>query len=193
MQGEVCLMEVTRNEFLKCCAAGVCSCVALISPEPALTETSTPNIEQLQWQLEASRIRYAKLVSILEENLDEATRKRIFDSLGRECARQFRSRTFDKYKGDLPGFLRSVEAPGGWAAKTEFDEKAGIIRVFDRGQRCTCPLVKEGLTSGAQCDCTLGWQRETYSAILGRPVDGAVEESILRGGKRCVFRMTVLG
>jgi hypothetical protein len=186
-------MEVTRNEFLKCCAAGVCSCGALISAEPARAETSTPNVEQLQGQLEATRIRYAKLVSILEKDLDEATLGKIFDSLGRECARQFRSRTFDKYKGDLRGFLKSVEGPDGWAVKTEYDEEAGIIRVFDRGPHCSCPLVKEGLTSGAQCDCTLGWQRETYSAILGRPVDGAVEESILRGGKRCVFRMTVLG
>ena len=186
-------MEVTRNEFLKCCAAGMCSCVALVMPEPAPAEVSSPSPEQLNGLLEASRIRYAKLVSILEENLDETTRKRFFDSLGRECARQFRSRTFDKYKGDLRGFLKSVEGPDGWAVKTEYDEKAGVIRVFDRGPHCSCPLVKEGLTSGAQCDCTLGWQRETYSAILGRPVDGAVEESILRGGKRCVFRMTVLG
>jgi hypothetical protein len=193
MHAEGAGMDVTRSEFLKCCAAGVCSCVALISPELASAETSTSNVDQLQGQLEAARIRYAKLVSILEQNLDEATRKRIFDSLGRECARQFRSRTFDKYKGDLAGFLKSVEGPDGWAVKAEYDEKAGIIRVFDRGPHCSCPLVKEGLTSGAQCDCTLGWQRETYSAILGRAVDGTVEESILRGGKRCVFRMTVLG
>lgn len=186
-------MEVTRNEFLKCCAAGVCSCVAMALPEPAAAETSTPESEQLRLQLEASRIRYAKLVSILEKDLDEATRKRIFDSLGRECARQFRSSTFDKYKGDLPGFLKYVQGPDGWAVKTEYDEKAGIIRVFDRGPHCSCPLVKEGLTSGAQCDCTLGWQRETYSAILGRPVDAVLEESILRGDKRCVYRMTVLG
>jgi hypothetical protein len=184
-------MEVTRNEFLKCCAS-VCSCLALISPEPFAAETPAPNLEQLQGQLEAVRIRYAKLVSILERNLDEPTRKRVFDSLGRECARQFRSHTFDKYKGDIRGFLKYVEGPDGWAVKTEYDERAGIIRVFDRGPHCSCPLVKEGLTSGAQCDCTLGWQRETYSAILGLPVDAAVEESILRGGNRCVFRITVL-
>jgi len=160
-------MEVTRNQFLKCCAAGVCSCVALISPEPAPAET--PNLEQLQWQLEAARIRYAKLVSILEKNLDEATRKTIFDSLGRECARQFCSRTFDKYKGGLPGFLRSVESHDGWAVKTEYDEKAGIIRVFDRGPHRTCPRVKEGLTSGAQCDCALDWQRKPTLPFLDVP------------------------
>lgn len=185
-------MKVNRSEFLKCCAAGVCSCGALVSAAPVQAETSTLNVEQLQGQLEASRVRYAKLISILEKNLDGATLRRIFDSLGRECARQFRSRTFDKYKGDLPGFLKSVEGLDGWAVKTEYDEAAGIIRVFDRGPHCSCPLVKEGLTSGAQCDCTLGWQRETYSAILGKPVDAEVEESILRGGKRCVYRMTVL-
>jgi len=91
-----------------------------------------------------------------------------------------------------PRLPESLEGPDGGALKTEYDEKAGNIRVFDRGPHCSCPPVKEGLTS-AQCDCTLGWQRETYSAILGLPVDGAVEESILRGDKRCVFRMTVLG
>ena len=182
-------MEVTRNVFLKCCAAG---CAALLSPEPVAAEASTPDLEKLQWQLEASRVRYAKLIGILEQNLDEATRKKFLESLGRECARQFRSRTFDKYKGDLPGFLKSVVEPSGWVEKTEYDEKAGIIRIFDRSKHCTCPLVKEGLTSGAQCDCTLGWQRETYSAILGRPVDAVLEESILRGGKQCIFRMTVL-
>ena len=88
-------------------------CGALVSSAPVQVETSTLAVEQLQGQLEASRIRYAKLVSIPEKNLDGVTPRRIFDSLGRECARQFRSRTFDKYKGDLPGFLKSVEGPDG--------------------------------------------------------------------------------
>ena len=185
-------MEVTRNEFLKCCAARVCTGVTLISPELAPAETSAPIIEQMQGQLEAMRVRYAKLVSIPEKDLDGATRKRDFDSRGRECARQFRSRTFDKYKRDLPELPDSLEGPDGGALKTEYAEKSGNIGVFDRGPHCSCPPVKEGLTS-AQCDYTFGWQRETYSAILGLPVDGTVEESILRGDKRCVFRMTVLG
>ncbi len=80
-------MEVTRNEFLRCCAAGVCSCVAMALPEPAAAETSTTESEQLRLQLEAARIRYAKLVSILDKNLDETARKKMLDSLGRECAR----------------------------------------------------------------------------------------------------------
>jgi hypothetical protein len=48
-----------------------------------------------------------------------------------------------------------------------------------------------GMTPGSFCDCTLGWQEEAYSEILGRPVKAELEESILRGGKRCVYRMTI--
>jgi hypothetical protein len=47
------------------------------------------------------------------------------------------------------------------------------------------------MTPGSFCDCTLGWQEEAYSEILGRPVKAELEESILRGGKRCVYRMTI--
>jgi hypothetical protein len=109
--------------------------------------------------------------------VDLDTRKRILDNLGRECAWQFRERTFAKYKGDIHGFLKSIQGPEGWVEKVEYDEQAGTIRIFDRSPICTCPLVKEGLTSVEQCDCSLGWQRETYSAILGRPVDAVVEKS----------------
>jgi predicted hydrocarbon binding protein len=37
----------------------------------------------------------------------------------------------------------------------------------------------------------LGWQKQTYSAILGKPVEAELEESILRGSGRCVFRIQV--
>ena len=69
------------------------------------------------------------------------------------------------------------------------DERAGLIRVVDKGHTCSCPLVKQGLTPPEFCDCTLGWQEEAYSKMLGRPVKAELEESILRGGRRCVFRI----
>jgi hypothetical protein len=72
------------------------------------------------------------------------------------------------------------------------DAAAGTIRVFDRSTTCTCPLVDQRLTPRNFCDCTIGWQKEVYSAIVGRPVDAILEESILRGGKRYVFRIQIL-
>ncbi|HXJ96189.1 MAG TPA: hypothetical protein VMT20_25400 [Terriglobia bacterium] len=177
---------MTRNDFMKC-AVGICSCAAFtLMPESTQAESGSAEMDALKWKLDAAQKRFAILVGILNERLDEPTRKAIFESLGRQCARQY-SELIGQYKGNLSGFLDEIQKR--WVATAEYDEKAGTIRVVDRSKTCTCPLVNESLTPQSFCDCTLGWQKETYSAILGRTVDAELEESILRGGSRCVFRM----
>ncbi len=188
------MTEMTRSEFLKSCTLGACSCslVALSATETAMAESGNSEVDTLKAQRDAIRIRYAKLLGILDEEIDQPTRKRIFERLGRVCADQFRAITYDKYKNDIRGFLAAIQAPGGWVEKVEYNEKAGTIRIFDRFKSCTCPLVEKGLTPSDQCECTLGWQKQTYSAILGKPVEAELEESILRGSTRCVFRIQVV-
>jgi predicted hydrocarbon binding protein len=188
------MTDMTRNEFLKGCAVGACSCslVTLSATGTAAAQSSDSEINELKAQREAIRIRYAKLLGILDEEVDQPTRKRIFERLGRACADQFRAITYDKYKNDIRGFLAAIQAPGGWVEQAEYNEKTGTIRIVDRSKTCTCPLVEKGLTPSDQCECTLGWQKQTYSAILGRPVEAELEESILRGGTRCVFRIQVV-
>lgn len=188
------MAEMTRSEFMKNCAMGACSCsmVALSVTGAAVAESGISEVDALKAQREAIRIRYAKLLGILDEEVDQPTRKRIFERLGRACAEQFRAITYDKYKNDIRGFLAAIQQPSGWVEKAEYNEKTGTIRIIDRSRTCTCPLVEKGLTPSDQCDCTLGWQKETYSAILGKPVEAELEESLLRGGTRCVFRIQVV-
>jgi len=188
------MAEMTRSEFMKCCALGTCSCslIAISATGTAAAESENSEVGALKAQREAIRIRYAKLLGILDEEVDAPTRKRIFERLGRVCADQFRAITYDKYKGDIRGFLAAIQTPSGWVEKTEYNEKTGTIRIFDRSKTCTCPLVEEGLTPSDQCECTLGWQKQTYAAILGKQVEAELEESILRGSTRCVFRIQVV-
>ncbi len=184
-----------RNSFLKLCAGGVCSCSALAvfalpQEEPAASAPpEKPDSEELQWQLNASRHRFARLVSILGEELGEPERKKILRRLGAECARGYAA-LFEKYRGNINGFLEEIRRQ--WVAEATYDEKAGTLRIVDRANRCTCPLVKPGTTPAAFCDCTLGWQQAAYSAVLGKPVKVELEESILRGGKCCVFRVHII-
>jgi hypothetical protein len=186
---------MNRQEFLKGCLAGACSCAAwgVMASEPSASQSASPDADRSKSQLDAARIRYAKLVEILGQELDEATQKRVLRALGRGCAQQFKAQTFEKYRGDIAGFLAYAQGPTGWMTKAEYDEKAGTITITDRSTRCTCPLVEKGLTPGLQCECTLGWQEATYGAILGRPVSASLSESILRGSTRCVFRVEVRG
>jgi len=137
----------------------------------------------------AAQDRFAKLVHILGGHLDEAARSKVFNSLGRECASNYRGLT-EKYRNNVRGFLN--EAQEKWVEQAEYDEATGTIRIVDKGKSCTCPLVKVGTTPPEFCNCTLGWQEATYSILLGKPVKAEIEESILRGGKRCVFRIRTI-
>ena len=179
---------MNRKDFLRACLAGVSSCAACgVAPEAGAGVRAGADDRAL----DAVRLRYATLVDQIAQHVPEEAQRKIFRELGRECARQFKGMTYEKFANDLAGFLAAASGPDGWMSSAEHDREAGILTIVDRSASCSCPLVKPGRTPGLQCECTLGWQEETYSRILGRPVRATLEESILRGGKRCVFRLTV--
>ena len=186
-----------RNDFLKTCGAGVCGCgvLGLMAPLSARAEgkdgqtTAAPaDVKQLKEQLDAAHERFAKLVSIMGEDLGGAARDKILARLGHECAQDYKA-LFQKYRGDLPGFLAKIKTS--WVEKAEYDEKSGVLRVVGKPSPCVCPLVKAGRTPADFCNCTLGWQQAAFSAVTGKPVTAEIEETVLRGGKRCSFRINV--
>lgn len=205
MERQPAAAGVDRQTFLKTCLAGLsgCACAGLGSPAVA-AESKSPALAAADeaarsrspvpaaaddGALDAVRVRYATLVELIGRHVPEETQRTLFRELGRECARQFKAMTWEKFPGDLDGFLAAARGPNGWIAGIDRDREAGTLTIADRPTSCSCPLVKPGLTPAAQCECTLGWQEETYSKILGRPVRASLVESLLRGGKRCAFRI----
>jgi predicted hydrocarbon binding protein len=191
---------VDRQTFLKTCLVGLSSCVCAGVGSPSVAAASSPRglaaassarglAAVNDETVDAVRVRYAKLVELIGRHVPEETQRTLFRELGRECARQFKAMTWEKFPGDLEGFLSAARGPNGWIAGVEHDREAGTLTIADRPSSCSCPLVKPGLTPPAQCECTLGWQEETYSKVLGRPVKASLVESLLRGGKRCAFRI----
>lgn len=189
---------MNRKEFVRDCAAAICAasfCCAGKTAE-ATTLEATPTacdpkqLEEIRSRADAARLRFSKLIEILDARLPEPERKQILHALGGKCADTYRADLIDRYKGDIKGFLE--EGRRNWMAEADYDEGKGTIRIVDKGPSCSCPMVKVGSTPGSFCDCTLGWQEETYAEILGRPVKAELEESILRGGKRCVYRIRVV-
>ena len=184
-----------RNEFMKSCA-GFCGCgvLGLLAPLSASAEstggqttTAPDETSELKRRLDGAQERFAKLLSIMAEDLDPAVRLKILQSLGRECSQDY-GPFFSKYRGDLKGYLAKIQTA--WVERAEYDEKAGVLRVIGKPAPCACPLVKTGRTPGEFCDCSLGWTEAAFSAVLGRPVAVEIEESVLRGGTRCSFRIS---
>lgn len=184
--------SMSRGQFFRCWASAACSFVALSAISPAAEAQSTnPEADWYKNQLDQARVRFAKMVQVLDSSLPEPSRKKLFESVGRECANQYSDLTWKKYQGNLKGFLESIQTKDGWVESVTFDETRGVITITDKQHKCTCPLVKQGTTPASQCDCTLGWQKETYSQILGKPVHAAILKSILRGDDRCVYQITI--
>jgi hypothetical protein len=189
---------INRKDFMKNCVAAVCAagiCSQTKTTDAQVSDDAPHFCDPKEYanvrdRADAARLRFSKLVEILETRLPGNERKQTLHALGAKCADTFKATLIDRYKGNLKGFLE--EGRRLWMAEAEYDEAEGTIRIVDKGPSCSCPMVKVGVTPPSFCDCTLGWQVETYSAILGRPVTAELEESILRGGKKCVYRIRVI-
>jgi hypothetical protein len=190
-------MTMKRNDFLKACAAGVCACgvLGLLEPVEARPESvngqaapGSDDLARAKAVLDGARERFAALLGVMAQQLDEAATTKLLKQLGRECASKNAS-YFEKYRGDLDGFVAAAKTA--WLDKAEYDEKAGLLRVSGKPGPCYCPLVKTGRTPSRFCECTLGWQEAAYSIILGKPVTAEIEETVLSGGSRCSFHIRI--
>jgi len=171
-----------RKEFIaKASALGAICCV----PEALSAQTdssSHPKVEELTGKIRFMQLRMAKLVSAL----DEDTRKRVLETMGRECAKEF-SGLITPFVGKPEEFLETAKKQ--WMATADYNKATGTIRIRDKSSQCTCAFVNPEFTPADFCACTLGWQKEAYSTILGEPVDAELESSVLRGDAQCAFKI----
>lgn len=129
------------------------------------------------------------LFSELEKNEGSINPDVVLENCGRACAH--------KHK---------VAAAAASARKkikdlTDLDEVAGVLKknrvgggnlkregdlLTDQYNRCYCPLRRSGLVGSPKlCDCTLGWAKEVYGIVWGKPVEVELLMSIGRGDEYC--------
>jgi predicted hydrocarbon binding protein len=173
-----------RKEFFKnTCSIGICSCIGII-PLNALSDTDKKPLPD--WKEGFVKYRFAKLIGILDSTLDENTRNHIIENLGRECAKDGFS---TKYINDLEGFFKEINTR--WGEIASYDKENGIIRIETPERDCVCPFVDSKTISPSVCQCSVGWQAQTYETIFGKKVSAKCVESVVRGSKKCVFEIVI--
>ncbi|MDC0584487.1 hypothetical protein OAO55_02025 [Bacteroidales bacterium] len=177
-----------RKKFLKnVCSTGACACIATsLMPINTANASSTTNTN---WKDKFIQSRYAKLIELLDDNLDEAVKNKIIIELGRECGRK----TYDqKYTHNIELFIEEIAAK--WGDKITFDKDKGIIHMESKQrQKCVCPLIDSSKISKSICQCSLGWQMQTYETIMGKKVEARIVESVIYGGNKCAFEIKIIG
>ena len=182
---------MNRKEFLKKSVCGLCSCAAvgLLIPGSATgAETKAPDD-----RLSFVKKRYAKLLEILSGRMDEKTLNEVMFDLGAYCCSSTSDEFLKKYRGDLEGFRQAAKQVG---AKDEFTydrEKSVITMVSEDRTDCFCPWISRlNNTPKVACNCSLGFQQHLWETLLQKKVKVELKESVLRGGKRCVFEIRIV-
>ena len=183
---------MNRKTFLKNCACGLCTCAAagLIVPiaDASGAETEAPE----DWRLKFVKERYAKLLEILSSRMDEKTLNETLFELGAYCS-GLSDESKKKFHGDLEGFRKAVKQSTSGDNITYDWDKGVITMASDERTDCFCPLnSRVHHTPEVVCNCSLGWQKHTWETLLQKKVKVELQESVLRGGKRCVFEIHVL-
>jgi predicted ArsR family transcriptional regulator len=177
-----------RKEFLRsACSLGMCSCasLSLLSTTTLIANSDDTKKKESDWRIGFIQRRFAKLLEGMNSTVDEQTRKKILEGVGRTCAKE-NSEFFTKFKDNPEGFLEELKQK--WAENTSFDKSAKTIRVTGKKQEsCFCPFVEKSITPKDFCNCSIGFNKESFEMVLGKSVNVKIEESILRGGERCTF------
>jgi hypothetical protein len=208
-----------RKEFLGKSlqvAAGLgfaCPCLAGAGDEPASKPQTAPNqpsacprtsgdyahATPFEERADFAQTWTGRFMRVLDERLDEKTRRDLMEANGRACA-------MGAYGPPDPAKKVGVDELVARLAKHVGPENArreGDVVFFNYKQNpaglriadgyCLCPLVEDGPAdlSPTYCHCSVGYVAYLFERNLGRPVRVELLESLRGGGKACRFAVHV--
>jgi hypothetical protein len=181
---------MNRTEFLRSCSGGLCACIVAEGIVPADSRAADAAPPE-DWRLRFVRRRYARLIGILSDRMDEPTVNAVLHELGAYCSST--DARLSQYGGDLEGYRAHIRQTAS-GDDVAFDRERGVITVTSPAREdCFCPLISvHDQTPRVVCNCSLGWHQATWETVTRKKVRVELKESVLRGGKRCVFEVQIL-
>lgn len=178
-----------RKAFLSTCTAGLCACAAGSSIQASSVSAAQAAPED--WRLRFVKERYARLLQILPDRMDEKELDRTLHDVGTFCSSRW-DQFIVQHRNDFEGFCKAIQQSASGDEVTWDREKGIITMVSPERSDCFCPLNgRQQNTPPVVCNCSLGWQQHTWETLLQKKVRVELKESVLRGGKRCVFEIHV--
>ncbi len=140
-----------------------------------------------------------RFMRVLDERLDEKTRRAVMEANGRACAMGAYGPPDATKTIPLDAFVTKVaQYVGPENARREGDVVYFNYKQNPDGLRlsdgyCLCPLVEDGPAdlSPTYCHCSVGYVAYLFEKNVGKPVRVELLESVRRGGKACRFAVHV--
>ena len=202
--------SMCRKEFIKsACTLGACSCfgMSMIEINKAFGQESTsskpgdPLEERAIKRMEFADLWLKRFMNVLDNTLDEVTLKKLMMTNGKTCYQEWIKSTDQQI--DVVPYEQ-------WAVRVRETVNDGSIQIdgnvihfqymgsAETGEAapedvCLCPMVesKPAGLSKTYCLCSVGYVKEMFEQTFGKPVDVELVDSVLYGGNRCKFKITV--
>lgn len=202
--------SLTRKEFLATVGkTGACACAAAAGMRAALggqtaasTKPGDKTIARAAKRMEFADGWLRRFFEAIDGTLDVDARRKLMTANGRACLAAYAGPPPQKPAPDAVEKFTAWAAEKGKARGYGLDGKVitfEFVGSAETGQAspesvCLCPMAeaqKAGQLSATYCLCSVGYVKEMHERRLGRPVEVELVDSVLRGGKRCKFRLTV--
>ena len=199
-----------RRKFMKSvCTLGACSCIGVLTiginkasgQESTSSKPGDPLEKRAIKRMEFTDLWLKRFINVLDNTLDVETTKKVMMTNGKTCYQEWKKST---------GQQTEVVPYEKWVARIRENVKDGSFQIngnviyfqymgsAETGQEtpenvCLCPMVEskpDGL-SKTYCLCSVGYVKEMFEQTFGKPVDVQLVDSVLYGGKRCKFKITV--
>jgi hypothetical protein len=208
---------IDRKQFLAS-AGRICACSCAYAMTAGIgsvmAEDNTKSTQQparkpaekkprSQERIEFTEQWMVRFFKVLDENVDETTRKRLMMANGKACLLAWQKETNQQVRTQpvtveqFAARVKERKLPGyeidGNVIHFQYTSSAETGSPSPENH-CLCPMVETnppGLSS-TFCDCSLGYVKEMHEQIFKKPVSVELLSSVLRGNPRCKFKITVL-
>ncbi len=124
---------------------------------------------------------YQENPAISMEDAIKKCSKTHYDALGMDDM-------LEPFLGKPEAFFDFLHEKWNWIVTVDKDGQR-IIADENKSQ-CICPLIRAGAVHTPNlCNCSEGFAERMFSKVFERPVKARVIESVLRGGKHCVYEI----
>ncbi len=141
-----------------------------------------------------------RFVQVLDTELDTTTARKVMQANGRTCfldwldhgGPKIKPITLEDYANEAKERTDGAVEVEGNTIYFQYMAAAETGRASDEGA-CLCPLVEtkpEGL-SETYCQCSVGYVKQWFDMLFEKSVTVELLDSVLRGGPRCRFKITV--
>jgi hypothetical protein len=202
---------MNRKSFLKSLGkAGACACACAaagglrtalaLGPGQAKPGDKTP--ERAVKRMEFADQWVKRFFDVMDQTLDAESRRKLMTANGKTCFRDWIRTSKQEIK---PVNFEQWAEKAAKTVKQEGFRVEGNVIYFqyessaETGQAsaegvCLCPMVesKPAGMSPTYCLCSVGYVKEMHELRFGQKADVELLDSVLMGGTRCQFKITII-